>query len=288
MDTSDPGEQGASLSPSRAADFKACPLRYRFRMVDRLPEPPSKEAVRGTLVHAVLESLFDLPALQRTLDAARAGVGPAWEALLETEPEAAALFAGAEAGEQDAWLASAENLLKSYFALEDPRRIEPASREEYVSHTLPGGLVLRGIIDRLDQAPDGALRVVDYKTGRAPSELWEAKALFQLKFYALVLWRTRGVVPSVLQLLYLADQQRLTYSPDEAELLSFERQLTALWRAVEQATRTGDFRANKGPLCRFCAHQQLCPEFGGTPPPYPGTTVNQAAVIAAAPGGGGT
>ncbi|HVV29266.1 MAG TPA: PD-(D/E)XK nuclease family protein, partial [Mycobacteriales bacterium] len=155
-------------------------------------------------------------------------------------------------------------------------------------HTLPGGLVLRGIIDRLDQAPDGALRVVDYKTGRAPSELWEAKALFQLKFYALVLWRTRGVVPSVLQLLYLADQQRLTYSPDEAELLSFERQLTALWRAVEQATRTGDFRANKGPLCRFCAHQQLCPEFGGTPPPYPGTTVNQAAVIAAAPGGGGT
>ena len=59
---------------------------------------------------------------------------------------------------------------------------------------------MRGFIDRLDIAPDGAIRVVDYKTGGAPREAFEARALFQLKFYALVLWRTRGVVPSVLRL----------------------------------------------------------------------------------------
>ena len=27
-----------SLSPSRAADFKTCPLLYRFRTIDRIPE----------------------------------------------------------------------------------------------------------------------------------------------------------------------------------------------------------------------------------------------------------
>ena len=43
-------------------------------------------------------------------------------------------------------------------------------------------------------APNGALRVVDYKTGAVPREAFEGKALFQMKFYALVLWRTRGVV----------------------------------------------------------------------------------------------
>ncbi|MDQ1691837.1 MAG: putative RecB family exonuclease, partial [Pseudonocardiales bacterium] len=36
-----------SLSPSRAADFKTCPLLYRFRSIDRLPEKPTRDATRG-------------------------------------------------------------------------------------------------------------------------------------------------------------------------------------------------------------------------------------------------
>src|SRR5207244_9756631 len=60
-----------SLSPSRAADFMSCPLLYRFRVIDRLPEAPSAAAARGTLVHAVLERLFDEPAPGRTPAAAR-------------------------------------------------------------------------------------------------------------------------------------------------------------------------------------------------------------------------
>lgn len=261
--------RGRSLSPSRAADFKSCPLRYRLRVVDKVPEPPSRAALRGTLVHAVLEGLFDLPAIERTPAAAIDALGPAWHELRSSEPDAAQLFAGAEAGDEAEWLTSAQDLLRRYFTLEDPRRIEPSRREEYVEHALDSGLVLRGIIDRLDEAPNGALRVVDYKTGKSPGENWEAKALFQLKFYALVLWRTRGVVPAVLQLLYLADEQRLTYSPDEKELDAFERQLHALWRAIESALESGDFRTSKGPLCKFCSYQSLCPEFGGAPPPYP-------------------
>ncbi len=51
------GLQGV-LSPSRAADFMSCPLKYRFRVIDRLPERPSPAAARGTVVHAVLERLY--------------------------------------------------------------------------------------------------------------------------------------------------------------------------------------------------------------------------------------
>src|SRR5215471_3525620 len=69
---------GPSLSPSRAADFMACPLLYRFRVIDRLPEPPSPAAARGTLVHAVLERLFDEPAPARTPAAAQSLVEPEW------------------------------------------------------------------------------------------------------------------------------------------------------------------------------------------------------------------
>lgn len=258
-----------SLSPSRAGDFKTCPLRYRLRVIDRLPEAPSAAAVRGTVVHAVLERLFDLAPVERTLATAQAMLPAAWAALLEQEPENAALFDGAPEGTEAAWLASAEILLASYFDLEDPTRLAPAGREEHVETVLDDRLLLRGIIDRLDVAADGAVRVVDYKTGTSPGEMWEAKALFQLKFYALVVWRTRGVVPAVLQLLYLADRKKLTYSPSEVELRAVERQLLALGDAVARARDSGDFRASPGALCAFCDFKPLCPAHGGTPPPYP-------------------
>src|ERR1700676_4509024 len=94
---------GRSLSPSRAGAFMTCPLLYRFRVIDRLPEPPSPAAARGTLVHAVLERLFDRPAAERTPQAARSLLGPEWDRLVGESPELAALFAD-EPG-RDAWTA---------------------------------------------------------------------------------------------------------------------------------------------------------------------------------------
>jgi putative RecB family exonuclease len=273
-----PTPRRPSLSPSRAADFKTCPLLYRFRTIDRLPERKSLAAVRGTLVHSVLERLYDLPAAQRTVDAAHDLLEPAW-AELRDEPGVADLFAvaqddGAETDTNapesvDAWLISAGKLVEKYFTLEDPTRIQPEGREELVEVTLPDGLLLRGFVDRLDVAPNGALRVVDYKTGAVPREAFEGKALFQMKFYALVLWRTRGVVAAQLKLLYLKDGDALTYAPDEEELVRFERTLQAIWAAIERAVATGDFRPNKTRLCDWCDHQAFCPAWGGTPPPFP-------------------
>src|SRR5580658_2980015 len=135
-----------SLSPSRAADFMTCPLLYRFRVIDRLPEPPSAAAARGTLVHAVLERLFDAPAPERTPPAARGLLRPQWERLAEREPELAGLFASD--AEREAWLDEAATMLDRYFTLEDPTRLEPAHREMSVQTVLDSGLTLRGYIDR--------------------------------------------------------------------------------------------------------------------------------------------
>ncbi|MGN6611431.1 MAG: RecB family exonuclease, partial [Angustibacter sp.] len=219
-------------------------------------------------VHAVLERLFDLPAAERTFAAARTMLRPQWERLLEAEPELATLFDGDAAAVVE-WLASAETLLERWFALEDPTRLEPAERELYVEATLDDGLVLRGYVDRLDVAPTGEVRVVDYKTGRAPAEQFETKAMFQMRFYALVLWRARGVVPRQLQLVYLGDGQVLRHSPDEDELRATERKVRALWAAIERALATGDWRPRPSRLCDWCDHRALCPSFGGTPPPLP-------------------
>ncbi|MGW1053981.1 PD-(D/E)XK nuclease family protein [Streptomyces sp. NPDC002521] len=260
----------ASLSPSRAGDFMQCPLLYRFRVIDRLPEKPSAAATKGTLVHAVLERLFDAPAAERTAPRAKALVPGQWDRLRESRPEVTELFADDPDGERLAgWLAEAERLVERWFTLEDPTRLEPAERELFVEAELESGLRLRGIIDRVDVAPTGEVRIVDYKTGKAPRPEYSEGALFQMKFYALVVWRLKRVVPRRLQLVYLGSGDVLTYDPVPADLERVERKLHALWEAIEQATQTGEWRPRPTKLCGWCDHQAHCPEFGGTPPPYP-------------------
>ena len=198
-------------------------------------------------------------------------VRDAWDFVLDAEPELAAMFAeDPEAGlETAAWLASCRDTLQGYFDLEDPRRLEPAEREVYVEALLDSRLLLRGFVDRIDIAPDGSIRVVDYKTGNSPGIGFESKALFQMRFYALVIWRTRGVVPSLLQLIYLGDGQVVSYEPDEADLRATERQVDAIWEAIEVAKATGEFLPRRGKQCDWCAFKAHCPEFGGTILPMP-------------------
>jgi putative RecB family exonuclease len=260
-------EVRTALSPSRASDFLTCPLLYRFRTIDRFPEPPDPVAVRGTLVHAVLENLFGEAAVSRTLERAQELLPDAWDALRAEHPDLADLEV------PDGWMASAGALLTSYFTMEDPSRIEPEALELRVDHALESGLSLSGIVDRVDVAPDGRIRVVDYKTGRSVGERFEGKALFQMKFYALVIWRTRGVIPSLLQLYYLADETVLSYEPTESDLLATERKVVALWDAIRTAIERENFPPRPSALCQWCRHQDKCPEFGGQPPPMPTITL---------------
>ncbi|CAN7438252.1 RecB family exonuclease [Knoellia sp. LjRoot47] len=257
-----------ALSPSRAADFKQCPLLFRFRTIDKLDGPPSPAAARGTLVHEVLEHLFELPAAERTPEAALALLQPRWASLVEERPELATMIEDDEALDEDAWFTAAGALVERWFTLENPQWLEPAERELYVE-TEVDGLTLRGYVDRLDIAPDGAMRVVDYKTGRSPREAFEGKALFQMKFYALVLWRQRGEIPKQLQLVYLGNGEIVRYEPDEHDLLGLERNVKAVWQAIVRASETGDWRPRTSRLCDWCDFKELCPEWGGTPPPLP-------------------
>jgi len=266
--------RGPSLSPSRATDFMTCPLLYRFRVIDRLPEPPSPAAARGTLVHAVLERLFDQPASGRTPQAARELLPGQWDRLVAEVPELEVMFA--DEAERAAWFDEARQMLDRYFTLEDPTRLEPAHREMSVQALLESGLTLRGYIDRLDVAPTGEIRIVDYKTGTAPREEYEARALFQMRFYALALWRAGGTIPRMLQLIYLGNGEIMRYSPDETDLRATERKINALWRAIDRARAAGDWRPNPGRLCAWCSHQDLCPAYGGTPPPLPAETPSPA------------
>ncbi|OFT68277.1 exodeoxyribonuclease V subunit beta [Corynebacterium sp. HMSC05C01] len=254
-----------ALSPSRASDYKRCPLQYRFRAIDRLPEPSTEAQVKGTLVHAVLEEMFSWPREERTYPAAVKRLKPTWEQMRIDDPTCA------EPVEDDyQLLVDARTLLRGYFTMENPLGFDAHAQEMPVDFTLPNGVPVRGFIDRVDIAQTGEVRVVDYKTGKKPLPRYSQDAQFQMRFYALVYWRLFGVVPTQLKLMYLKVMDSMILTPSREELEYFERDLAELWWNIEADGKAGSFRPQQSKLCGWCAFQSLCPAFGGTPPEYPG------------------
>ena len=172
------------LSPSRINDFTNCPQLYKYRAIDQLPEPPSVDAERGKLVHAVLEDLFELPAAERTIASARAALPIRWQEALAEKPELSTLVL-----DEKEWMDRATSLLQNYFGLEQPHTFESTYRELHLERNLSDEMYLHGYVDRIDVAPTGQVRIVDYKTGKSPKPGWEEKALFQLRVYALLYWQ---------------------------------------------------------------------------------------------------
>ncbi len=255
-----------ALSASRAKEYERCPLQYRLHVLDGYREPETRAKALGTVVHAVLEELFALDPSDRTPQKARAQVEPQYQAFAAKNPEVAALFT--DDADRQAWLDDARALIDSYFAIEQPQWIAPAAREQRVTTTTERGVRLLGFIDRVDQAPDGRLRVVDYKTGKAPGPRYVGEALYQMRFYALLLARTQ-VLPSRMQLVYLRAGQVITLDPTADEIHDFERQIDRLWDRIEHDIEHDSFTPRKNPLCNWCGVRSLCPLFGGTTPPMP-------------------
>lgn len=255
-----------ALSPSRAREYLQCPLKFRFSVIDKIPQLPTDAQIKGTVVHEVLEDLFDQPQDKRTAADAQNLLPSAWEKVLAREPDAEAAFP--TEGSLEKAKRDTQGLVDNYFRLEVPSNLEPARTEEFIEVVLRSGLAVRGVADRVDEAPDGALRVVDYKTGKAPSPRFMDEALFQMRFYALMLkyaWR----LPKRLQLLYLRSVDVLTLDPRTQDIDGFEDYLQDLWEAIERDAKAGTFAARRTPLCGWCDYQELCPLFGGTPPPLP-------------------
>jgi putative RecB family exonuclease len=250
-----------TLSPSKVSSFTDCALAFRFSAIDRLPEPPSVAATKGTLVHAALERLYDLPAPQRTIEVAVRCLGEAMHDLRD-DPELSEL--GLCADDEAAFFADAERLVRNDFLIEDPTSVQPIGLELMLQAEI-GGVMVRGIIDRLELDRDGELVVTDYKTGRAPNERYELGRMGGVHLYSLLCEKVFGRRPVRVRLLYLGDPLEISTSPSAQSTAGIERKVGAIWTAVERACERDDFKPRPGKLCDYCAFQAYCPAFGGDP-----------------------
>ena len=250
------GMEQLRLSPSRITEFNNCPQLYKYRVIDQLPEPPSLDAERGTLVHSILHDLFELPRHERDFEKATGLIPLHWQRQQEEKPELKILVTS-----QKEWTERVLSLLNTYFLVEDPQRFDATHREIHLEHDLSDTVYIHGYVDRIDVAPTGEVRIVDYKTGKSPKPGWEAKALFQLQVYAYLYFKVHQTLPQLLQLIYLGDGRIVKASPRPTDIDTVEKTLEKVALEIKKAKESDFWPAKPSRLCDWCHFKTICPEF---------------------------
>ena len=135
-----------SFSPSSAGTWNQCPQRWRYRYIQKLPDPPGEPALLGTFAHRVLELLCAEAAADRTVERARELAGQAWPETADN-PEFQAL--GLDDDAQRAFRWRAWTAIHGLWSLEDPAGVDVRATEQRVSADV-AGVPFFGIVDRLD------------------------------------------------------------------------------------------------------------------------------------------
>ena len=251
-----------TLTPSKISRFVSCPLAFRYSYIERLPEPSTIHQVRGTLVHRALQLLYSghTPD-ERDLDTAGTALETAWSEIVTSDEFASV---GLSEDASATLRREASQLMERYFAIENPSSVHPVGLEIDLRATVDG-VELRGIIDRLDHLDGDGFAIVDYKTGRAPRADQSRARLAGLHFYAFLCEEVLGRRPSEIRLIYVRDRVVVVESPTDQSTRAQRQRTLAIWRAIERACETGDFRPNPSRLCDWCTFKSHCPAFAGAP-----------------------
>ena len=255
----------SALSPSQLKLFEECPRKWKFRYIDKLPDPSGLAAVIGSFAHRVLELLMSQPPEARTTETAQA---LAKDAFAETSQDASFLDLnlGPPAIARFKWRAWS-SILKLW-ELEDPQAVNVAEVETKLSLTV-AGVPFIGYVDRLDHGSTG-LVVNDYKSGKPdfpktgadPQRLHlENSHVFQVMLYAAAITEELADMPTQVRLLYLGDNVgELVEEVTPQKLDDATAKLKDGWEQLSRSRASNSFEANPTALCGWCPFLAHCSE----------------------------
>jgi len=245
----------AALSPSRLADFQACPRRYQHASIERLPQPATYATAKGRFAHFILEQLYLVDRDQRTIERARTSIEPATSEILTEEVRADIDF---DDDMMERLLRETESIIVHYFEMEDPTNVTSEGVELRLGVEVNGAPLL-GILDRLDRSPDGSLTIVDYKTGALPNRNYDSHTFANTELYAALCEASLGERPTTIRLMYVAHGQSIERKVSDVVVKARANAAAGAWTKINRYYADGDFPATPSSnTCRFCSFKDLC------------------------------
>ncbi len=255
-------------SHSRISSFESCPLKYRFRYLDRIKTGvDGVEAFMGSRVHETLERLYRekkrgvLPKLPSLLSHYESNWERHWH------PKVRIVRSGKTA---EHYNQIGRDCITSYYErfvpFDEGRTI---SIEQRVMFTLDGDgrYKMQGYIDRLVEAEDGTVEIHDYKTSASLPRQTALDEDRQLALYQIgVQEKDPDAHNVVLVWHYLRHKKTLTSRRTPNDLLSLREETIVLIREIEEAK---EYPARESKLCAWCDYADMCPAWEGRPAPYP-------------------
>ncbi|MBU2574985.1 MAG: PD-(D/E)XK nuclease family protein [Elusimicrobia bacterium] len=254
-----------SFSYSKMALYEECPLKYKFKYVDKIKEEPKYYFAFGHSIHHALEFLY----------AVKAPPFPAVGEVLEAFRKDWNLKSCLEKGYKDPAKADGDyqkglEMLSAYYRHHDGRFKLPFLLE-YGADVEVDGMVVRIIADKIEYLGKGELALVDYKTGkdvrRRPDQLHMYQKICELdprlRERVHEVYGDKVPVLRIKQMLYYHVPTLKEYAFDRAE----DAEIGVFWEralGVAENIRAARFDPSPGERqCAWCDYKKLCPHFCG-------------------------
>lgn len=248
-------------SHSRLSCFENCPKQFHYRYIEKIPaETESIEAFVGKRVHEVLERLHQF--VDRGLVPSMEKVISRFHALWGEQFDAERVRIVRSDTDVDFYREAGERCLANHYRRHYPFDAdETLGLERWVTVDLDADRKyrLRGIIDRLVRAADGAIEIHDYKTSRRIPTQRALDEDRQLALYQLAVANEFGSaveIRLVWHYLLFGQTRTSVRSPEQLDSL---RKKTI--RLIDRIETEQDYEARTGPLCSWCEYQDRCPAF---------------------------
>jgi putative RecB family exonuclease len=245
-------------SHSRLATFEDCPKRFEYRYVLKIPtETEGIEAFVGKRVHDVLERLYiaagkgQVPSIDKVIYR--------YEQLFEEHYNAGRVRIVREGTPVDFYRDYGKRCLTDFYRRHYPfDGDETLGLEHRVLFSLDDNdeYRLQGIIDRVTRAPDGAIEIQDYKTGKRLPTQADLDEDRQLALYQIGLMDRYPGQPIRLVWHFLK-HDKLLKSTRSAEQLEALREKTI--DVIDRVRSESELKPQRSGLCDWCEYNDRCP-----------------------------
>lgn len=240
-----------NLSYSHLSSYESCPYQFYFKYFLEIPGKVSSSQSFGLSIHNTLREFYE-----RVIRSKSGFEGfekmPDLEDLFEIYRRKWKSDGYESRAQENQRFRAGKKYLSDYYENIFSEKDYPLELE-YRFRSFLGDIRLKGVVDRIDRV-EGGVRIIDYKTGRAPRDGKKMKNDLQVPVYIMGIEQAMAEKVKAAEYIYLEEGKRIEVP------ISPETRKRALAKVKDDLERLRKLRfsPNPGMLCKFCDYRTIC------------------------------